>query len=145
VRLKCENCGVSDPRKQSPSDRFCTDCAQIKIQCRNCDERYDPEALQCPNCQAPVGWIIHDPAHCKGERCIWHNPTPQHSMSHLPFILRDSGLVERACPCGVGHPDPDSVDFMLRTTGEEHWGVHGCCRESCCQRKKDLDSPNTQS
>ena len=131
MRLRCNNCDGIIDRNQTDSTRFCAGCFATKLSCDNCDEIYDPKHLQCPNCRAPQGWLIHDPWICKGERCIWHNPT-DHSMRHLPFILRETGLVERLCPCGVGHPDPDSVDWLTRTTGQQSWGIHGCCSKGCC-------------
>lgn len=34
------------------------------------------------------------------------------NMSTWPTVHRESGLVERKCPHGIGHPDPDSVAAM---------------------------------
>ena len=73
-------------------------------------------------------WWVHEKDKCDGERCIFHNPT-EHGMREWPIILRETGLIERRCEHGVGHPDPDSVDFFLRTVGEG-WDVHGC--DGCC-------------
>jgi hypothetical protein len=49
-----------------------------------------------------------------------------------PRVLRAGGLVERVCPHGVGHPDPDpdSVARLAESTGGAHHGVHGC--DGCC-------------
>ena len=41
------------------------------------------------------------------------------------------GLIEAFCPHGVGHPIPESVDLMKRTTKHSTWGVHGC--DGCCE------------
>jgi hypothetical protein len=78
----------------------------------------------------------HSPLVCAGQRCIFHNPT-EHKMRNWPMNLRTDEwafpLIERICEHGVGHPDPDSVDYMDRQFGynesEEKqygFGVHGC-------------------
>ena len=74
---------------------------------------------------------IHSKDVCSGA-CPFHAPS-DHVMKKWPTLVRASGLVERLCQHGVGHPDPDSVRWM-----DEHsypgsrgtWGVHGCC--GCC-------------
>lgn len=72
---------------------------------------------------------IHDPFHCAGEACVIHNPS-DHSMREFPTHWRDArGIMERICPHGVGHPDPDDLAFHVRN-GREHEGVHGC--DGCC-------------
>lgn len=55
-------------------------------------------------------------------------------MVNWRMNIRDSGLVERLCEHNVGHPDPDSVAFLIKTTGETHWGVHACC--GCCRNQQ---------
>lgn len=74
---------------------------------------------------------VHNPDKCRGERCVFHNPTP-HSMSDRPIVIRETGLIERTCIHGIGHPDPDSQDYMDRTTGQGY-GVHGC--DGCCSSR----------
>lgn len=76
---------------------------------------------------------VHDPANCHGENCPVHNPS-QHSMSEFPqHFRRDRMLMERICPHGVGHPDPDHMEWYaschsVRDTEIE--GIHGC--DGCC-------------
>jgi hypothetical protein len=53
-----------------------------------------------------------------------------HPMVEEPFILRETGLIERRCRHGVGHPDPDSVAYFERH-GLKGFGLHGCC--GCCR------------
>ena len=80
---------------------------------------------------------VHAPKHCEGTWCAVHNPSDHH-MEHWPLIVRETGLLERRCVHGIGHPDPDSVAYL-----EEHppagsagtWGIHGC--DGCC---KDPDA-----
>ena len=78
----------------------------------------------------PIPTWAHSPEQCAGERCIFHNPTA-HGMNDWPYILRLSGLVERLCPCGVGHPDPDSVAWF-ESQGWPGYGIHGCCGRCDC-------------
>lgn len=68
----------------------------------------------------------HPEEKCKGRPCIVHNPTDHH-MSEWPVHWRsDRGILERICPCGVGHPDPDQF-YYWREIGQEWQSVHGCC------------------
>ena len=65
--------------------------------------------------------LAHSKAECKGPVCPLHKRT-KHHMRGWPQVWReDRGIMERMCPCGVGHPDPD--DPTLDRT-------HGCC--GCC-------------
>jgi hypothetical protein len=41
----------------------------------------------------------------------------------------DRKIIERICPHGVGHPDPDDPKMM-----EVYEAIHGC--DGCCQPKK---------
>lgn len=76
---------------------------------------------------------VHDPALCAGQVCCIHSPS-NHPMRGWPQLWRsDRQLMERICPCGVGHPDPDDLAFKRRTRGDEHAryeSIHGCC--GCC-------------
>ena len=48
-----------------------------------------------------------------------------HSMRGFPQLWReDRRIMERICPHGVGHPDPDDVLNQDRVHG-----CDGCCRE----------------
>lgn len=58
--------------------------------------------------------------------CTIHLKT-NHKMRAFPQHWRDDrGIMERICPHGIGHPDPD--DLRVRTI--KHEGVHGC--DGCC-------------
>lgn len=78
---------------------------------------------------------MHKKDMCAGTFCCFHNPS-DHKMVDWPMNLRTdewaASLIERLCPHGVGHPDPDSVAFMEKAfpEGGGTWGVHGCDR--CC-------------
>lgn len=75
----------------------------------------------------------HPETACEGQTCSIHNPS-DHSMKHFPQHWRnDRNLMERLCPHGVGHPDPDDLDYKRRTRGDEfagYEGIHGC--DGCC-------------
>lgn len=65
--------------------------------------------------------LVHRKADCNGDPCTIHNPS-DHSMRSFPQHWRDDrGIMERICPHGIGHPDPDD---MTEDT------VHGC--DGCC-------------
>lgn len=69
---------------------------------------------------------MHPASQCAGEFCTIHKRS-NHSMRSFPQQWRgDKGIMERVCPHGVGHPDPD--DFMIAI--KPHLGVHGC--DGCC-------------
>ena len=102
------------------------------------DEDYDTIKIQAtePMFGAHIGEItlrVHHPSKCAGEYCCIHNPSA-HVMVEFPLYWRDDRqLMERTCPHGVGHPDPDALDFQRRVRGEraaEVAGVHGC--DGCC-------------
>ena len=71
----------------------------------------------------------HSLARCAGTPCPIHAPS-RHHMTDWPMTVRASGLTERTCPHGVGHPDPDSVAW-LDSHGRTGYGLHGC--DGCCQ------------
>lgn len=71
-------------------------------------------------------WAIHPIEKCEGRPCVIHNPS-NHAMVEMPTFWRDDrGIMERTCPCGIGHPDPDSP--WPRESAE--W-IHGCCMIHC--------------
>lgn len=76
----------------------------------------------------------HNPKLCKGQGCPVHHPS-DHTLRHMRTHWRgDRGLMERICKHGVGHPDPDHLDFVERTSGKEAAdveSVHGC--DGCCR------------
>ena len=71
----------------------------------------------------------HGPGECSGEFCVIHNPSG-HPLRDAPLNWRaDKGVMERICPHGIGHDDPDDVAHRKRI-GVTHAGVHGC--DGCC-------------
>lgn len=78
----------------------------------------------------------HGPTRCSGEHCCIHHPS-SHPLDTAPLNWRaDRCLMERICPHGVGHPDPDDLDHKRRTLGDAYEGYafdsHGC--DGCCQQ-----------
>ena len=70
---------------------------------------------------------------CKKYGCVIHHPS-DHPMKAFPTYWRvDRGIMERICPHGIGHPDPDDMNYIRRTRGEADAraeSVHGC--DGCC-------------
>ena len=77
--------------------------------------------------------LVHDKDKCGGDHCVIHNPS-DHNMKDWPTHWRgDRGLMERICPCGIGHPDPDDLAFKESIGYDVHVeGIHGCC--GCCSK-----------
>ena len=96
----------------------------------------------------------HKPEKCAGRPCCVHNPSGHH-MRDWPMNWRsDTGVMERMCPHGTGHPDPDHMAYVRSLTPEhdcpdeypgdvfqsgecpyphlEWQGVHSC--DGCCAR-----------
>lgn len=65
---------------------------------------------------------VHDADVCAGDPCIIHNPSDHHMRTWPTHWRPDRGIMERRCPHGIGHPDPDD-------DGRDH--VHGC--DGCCK------------
>ena len=77
------------------------------------------------------GWMrVHNRDACQGRGCAIHHPSGHH-MRDWPTFWRDDRMVlERVCPHGVGHMDPD--DAAYRATRGDTDTTHGCCAERCC-------------
>ena len=73
--------------------------------------------------------VFHSPGKCAGQFCTMHNLSDHHMRSFPQLWRYDRGIMERVCPHGVGHPDPD--DFKCKTIKGE--SVHGC--DGCCHPK----------
>lgn len=74
---------------------------------------------------------VHSSAQCAGRTygCCIHEVKP-HPLSDAPMIFRDDkGTMERACPHGIGHPDPQDVAYW-RHEHDRDVSVHGC--DGCC-------------
>lgn len=70
----------------------------------------------------------HGEGECAGEWCCIKPST--HRLSRAPLNWRsDRRLMERMCPHGVGHPDPDGLEAMDSAVLWAEW-LHGC--DGCC-------------
>lgn len=77
--------------------------------------------------------ITHDPSKCAGQNCCIHNPS-NHHMKDWPMKWRsDKCVMERICPHGIGHPDPDDAAYNT-ACGKDFLNVHGC--DGCCNPTK---------
>lgn len=75
--------------------------------------------------------ITHDEEACAGRNCSIHNPSDHHMKSWELNWREDRAIMERICPHGIGHDDPDDLAFR-KSVGVEASGIHGC--DGCCQR-----------
>lgn len=103
---------------------------------------------------------VHARSACEDDpACVIHKPSDHH-MKDWPLNWRgDTGVMERICSHGCGHPDPDAMAFetsgkrveqyahFLQRMGPDEYpvgyfveearsiaaakGVHGCC--GCCR------------
>lgn len=93
----------------------------------------------CPNCQSGSCYhmdpiitlehtdkffrVMHAADKCAGVSCTIHNRS-DHKIRAFPQSWRgDRGIMERICPHGVGHPDPDEINQ------DRTHGCDGCCWE----------------
>ena len=73
----------------------------------------------------------HTRDQCFGEWCAIHKPQPG-PWETWPRLWRDDrGIMERICPCGVGHPVAEMYEWAIEY-GRGYDLVHGCCSEHQC-------------
>jgi hypothetical protein len=75
----------------------------------------------------------HEATSCAGRPCCIHNPSAHHMATWPQLWRQDRYLMERTCPHGIGHPDPDHMSYvrMVAPDYASGEGVHGC--DGCCQ------------
>lgn len=72
---------------------------------------------------------VHSSIRCLGRPCVIHNPS-NHHMRTWPLLWRDdTRTMERTCPHGTGHPDPDDVAYHLERNPDASF-AHSC--DGCC-------------
>ena len=95
-------------------------------------QRLSIEAVELEN--TDIALYAHLESECRGSVCALHNRSDHHMRDWPQHWRGDRGLIERICPHGVGHPDPDSLarlnDRGLSAEAVAAEGVHGC--DGCC-------------
>lgn len=76
----------------------------------------------------PFTLKVHRKEDCAGPHCVIHNPSDHHMREWVLNWRSDRGMMERICPHGVGHPDPDDLAHLRRIGADD--GTHGC--DGCC-------------
>jgi hypothetical protein len=72
----------------------------------------------------------HPRTACLGTWCCIHAQMPG-PWSAWPRLWReDMGIMERVCPCGVGHPVAEMYEHAI-FLNREYMLVHGCCGCPC--------------
>lgn len=86
-----------------------------------------------------LGYVYHKKTACGTGVCAAHRPSKGNPFAKWKFFVRldKYGIMERQCPHGVGHTDPDSIEWAHRVydarIGAENvsaLGIHGC--DGCC-------------
>lgn len=72
---------------------------------------------------------VHSAEDCRGPFCVIHNPSNHFMREFKTHWRNDRMLMERICPHGVGHPDPDHLAF-LPASKRQMESIHGC--DGCC-------------
>lgn len=78
---------------------------------------------------------VHSPMLCQGRHCSVHNPSDHHMVTWQQHWRDDRGMMERICPHGIGHPDPDHMSYLETVLDYEEYfyeGFHGC--DGCCRK-----------
>lgn len=93
--------------------------------------KYDPETNRLVSVLIPNhSFLVHAADKCAGEFCCIHNPS-SHSLDNAPMNWRtDRGIMERICPHGIGHNDPDDTAARKKLGLNDSEGIHGC--DGCC-------------
>jgi hypothetical protein len=80
---------------------------------------------------------VHSQDKCAGRACVLHSPSAHHMVTWPTLFRADLGIMERICPHGIGHPDPDDLAFHV-SLGHDWLGVHGC--DGCCVPPESKES-----
>lgn len=80
-----------------------------------------------------TGQVIrtHERTQCLGQWCAIHQPMPG-PWADWPRFWRDEiGILERICPCRIGHPVAEMYSWAV-ATGRGAMLAHRCCRIHPC-------------
>lgn len=140
--ITCPRCGKTSYSQWDIAEKYCGFCHQFhdsKLGLNSGDVIVAHAAEEGYGIQ--IGEVFlrtHGPDACSGEHCTIHNPSDHH-MVGWPLNWRgDRGIMERLCPHGRGHPDPDDLDHLERV-GRSDGGVHGC--DGCCASTMVRNTP----
>lgn len=82
--------------------------------------------------------LVHTEANCKRDEkigCCVHGPSDHHMKNWPTHWRQDRRMIERICPHGICHPDPDDVTFQdanpqyVQSIGGSVHGCDGCCKK----------------
>jgi hypothetical protein len=64
--------------------------------------------------------LTHPRWRCEGREipCCIHSPSDHHMRTWKMDWRDDTGVMERICPHGTGHPDPDHMTYVRSLTPE---------------------------
>lgn len=76
---------------------------------------------------------------CRDQGCMIHNPDEEWvgNRNDWPYFPRADGRMERLCPHGVGHSDPDAARWLNKVAPGLAADVHGC--DGCCRTPNDIN------
>lgn len=88
---------------------------------------------------------VHALEACEGRGipCCIHDPSDHHMLTWPMHWRGDTKVMERLCPHGIGHPDPDHMAYVTSLeasvddddSGDMSWqGIHGC--DGCCTNEE---------
>jgi hypothetical protein len=80
-----------------------------------------------------IAMIVHKEEVCHPP-CPIHAPSDHHMVEWPLFWRSDRGIFERGCPHNIGHPDPDTITYLLSMDPNGDNGVHGC--DGCCRTRE---------
>lgn len=103
------------------------ECAHVSITAGSCDSCGLTRIARLEHSSVLLT-KTHLAGTCAGEHCTIHDRS-DHALRSFPQHWRsDRAIMERVCPHGVGHPDPD--DCKLAGPDGYVESVHGC--DGCC-------------
>lgn len=94
----------------------------------------DPELFRFQDLIGVEGGLLttHPPEVCAGEVCCVHNPTDHHMFTWPQVWRSEFHRMDRRCPHGLPHPDPDGLAYIRRVWKDSAnlRAVHTC--DGCC-------------
>ena len=82
-------------------------------------------------------------ANCCSGACPLHNRSNHHMRGWPQHWRSDRGIIERVCPHGIGHPDPDDYRFSNGFDTGSH-GCDGCCHSDITCSNDECNERGTE-